>query len=90
MHAGLASAPVGSTFSLIFTVFTSGSPASSASVQRTLQVVGPCPTGQQLCGTQCTPVPCALAGLLIQSNAPPPPALGSPNVTLELQASPLR
>ena len=60
-----ASAPVGATFNITFTVFDHHRPPGYASIQRTLTIAAsPCPAGQFYCPAAtdsiCSPIPCFL------------------------------
>lgn len=65
------SAAVGTSISIIFTVFDYGAPALSSSVSRTLLIVAPCPTGQFYCSGTCLQISCAASAALAAAAVTP-------------------
>lgn len=65
------SAAVGTSISIIFTVFDYGAPALSSSVSRTLLIVAPCPTGQFYCSGTCLQITCAASAALAAAAVTP-------------------
>ena len=56
-------APIGTTFTISFTVFDSHRPAASAAINQTITVISPCSLSEIYCpdrAVQCAAVPCSL------------------------------